>query len=270
MVCVLNCPVAIDVMNRAPEETINRKSPSKHARTGMVGAVPTTGGTGTQRGPVRCLYGLHTGKGAGHVPRPHRAPYSARTVARMGPYRFVRTGPRTVLPVPVPYLLFCPCRSRTVLPVPVPYRFCPHVALNSLAWSRLLAPVVFKLLHPFLSFLTSSFGLPVLSTIFHSINSHHDTSVLQAPLLTAYFYYLTSHSAVFIYNTALLYIVLLALCGHLQTQRVCRALHPVSGEDGILVAEVHRGVQHASLARTSPRRVVGLARPSQSAGRALP
>ena len=87
-------------------------------------------------------------------------------------------------------------------------------------------------------------------------------------LLTAYFY-LTSHSAVFIYNTALLYIVLLALCGHLQTQRVCRALHPVSGEDGILVAEVPRGVQHASSARTS-RRVVGLALPNQSAGRALP
>ena len=113
MVCVLNCPVAIDVMNRAPEETINRKSPSKHARTGMVGAVPTTGGTGTHKGPVRCLYGLHTGKGAGHVPRPHRAPYSARTVARMGPYRFVRTGP-------VP---FYPYRSRTVLPLQVPYCF---------------------------------------------------------------------------------------------------------------------------------------------------
>jgi len=30
------------------------------------------------------------------------------------------------------------------------------------------------------------------------------------------------------------------------------------------------GVQHASSARTSPRRAVGLARPSQSAGRALP
>ena len=86
---------------------------------------------------------------------------------------------------------------------------------------------------------------------------------------TAYFY-LTGHSPVFLYNKALLYIILLALCGHLQTQRVCRALHPVSGEDGILVAEVPRGVQHASSARTSPRRVVGLARPNQSAGRALP
>ena len=88
-------------------------------------------------------------------------------------------------------------------------------------------------------------------------------------LLIAYFY-LTGHSPVFIYTTALLYIILLTLCGHLQTQRVCRALHPVSGEDGILVAEVPRGVQHASSAQTSPRRVVGLARPNQSAGRALP
>ena len=161
-------------MNRAPEETINRKSPSKHALTGMVGAVTTirgtgTHGTGTQRGPVRCPYGLHTGKGAGHVPCPHRALYSARTVDRMGPvpfcpyrshtvlpvpvpYRFACMGPvpfypygpRNVLPLPVPYRFartgpapFFPYPYRTVLPVPVPYRFartgpvpfCPHVAL---------------------------------------------------------------------------------------------------------------------------------------------
>ena len=63
----------------------------------------------------------------------------------------------------------------------------------------------------------------------------HNTSVFSS-LLTAYFY-LTGHSPVFIYNTALLHILLLTLCGHLQTQRVCRALHSVSGEDGILVAE---------------------------------
>ena len=85
--------------------------------------------------------------------------------------------------------------------------------------------------------------------LFHSKNSLHDTSVFSS-LLTAYFY-LTANSFVTIYNTALLYIVL-TLCGHLQTQRVCRSLHPVSGEDGILVAEVPRGVQHASSARTSP------------------
>ena len=42
---------------------------------------------------------------------------------------------------------------------------------------------------------------------------------------------LTGHSPVSLYNTALLYIVL-ALCGHLQTQCVCRALHPVSGRMG--------------------------------------
>ena len=35
------------------------------------------------------------------------------------------------------------------------------------------------------------------------------------------------------------------------------------------MAEVPRGVLHASSARTSPRRVVGLARPNQSAGRAF-
>ena len=35
--------------------------------------------------------------------------------------------------------------------------------------------------------------------------------------------------------------ILLTLCGHLQTQRVCCALHPVLGEDGVLVAEVPMG-----------------------------
>ena len=43
-------------------------------------------------------------------------------------------------------------------------------------------------------------------------------------------------------------VVPLALCGCLQTQHVCCALHPMSGEDGILVAEVC-GVQHASSAQ---------------------
>ena len=146
--------LAIHVMNRALEETINRKSSSKHARKGMVGAVPTTGRTGTQRGPVRCPYGLHTVKGAGHVPRPHRAPYSARTVARMvpvpfsptGPVPFIPYGPRAVFPQPVPYRLartgpvpFCPYRSRTVLPIPVPYRFAlmlPLIALHGAGFSR--------------------------------------------------------------------------------------------------------------------------------------
>ena len=197
----------------------------------MVGAVPTTGGTGTQRGPARCLYGLHTGKGTGHVPRPHRAPYSARTVARMGPVPFNPYRCRTVLPVWAPYRFgrtspvpFCPYRSRTVLPVPVLYRFtrsgpvlfCTHVALTTpyqpipppYRFARtgpvqfcpyrsrtvLLKPVPYRfalmlpllplapswsrLLHPFLFSLTSSFSLPVLSTIFHSKNYPHDTSVL--------------------------------------------------------------------------------------------
>ena len=44
--------------------------------------------------------------------------------------------------------------------------------------SRLLAPGVFKLLHPFTPFfLASSFCLPALSPIFHSENSHRDASV---------------------------------------------------------------------------------------------
>ena len=87
--------------------------------------------------------------------------------------------------------------------------------------------------------------------------------------------YLTGIFYAFVRQISMLFIdnkisVFCILCGHLQTQRVCRALHPVCGEDGILVAEVPRGVQHASSARTSPRWVAGLARPSQLAGRALP
>ena len=136
-------------------------------------------------------------------------------------------------------------------------------------WSRLLAPVVFKssCSTPFTLFLS-------LVSVYRPFQLYFIPKTLStippfSSLITAYFY-LTGHSPVFIYNTALLYITLLTLCGHLQTQRVCRALHPVSGEDGILVAEVPRGVQHASSAQTSPRRVVRLGRPNQSAGRALP
>ena len=108
-------------------------------------------------------------------------------------------------------------------------------------WSWLLVPGVFKpsCSTPFTLFFTSSFCLPAFSTIFHSKNSLHNTSIFSS-LPIAYFY-LTGHSSVFIYNTALLYIILLTLCGHLQTQRVCCVLHPVSGEDGILVAEVPHG-----------------------------
>ena len=313
-------------MNRAPEETINRKSPSKHARTGMVGAVTTKGGTGTQRAPVRCPYGLHTVKGAGHVPRPDRSPYGPRTVLPYrsrtvlpvwAPYRFAPTGPvlscpyrsRTVLLLWVPYrfariglvpfcpyrpVLFCPYQSRTVLLVPVLYRFArtalycfartspvPFCPYRSCTVLPIAVPYHFALMLP-LQPLTSLYRprtvLPVpvpyrfalmllnypvrhhgagcstpftfllrLVSLYRSFQLYFIPKIIPTiPLfyisfLTAYFY-LTSHSPVFIYNTALLYIVLLALCGHLQTQRVCRALHPVSGEDGILVAEVPRGV----------------------------
>ena len=142
-------------------------------------------------------------------------------------------------------------------------------SLDMPPWGRLLTPRVFKpsCSTPFTIFLR-------LVSIYQPIQLYFIPKTLQntsvfSSFLIAYFY-LTSHSPVFIYNTTLLHILLLTLCGHLQTQRVFRALHPVSGEDGILVAEVPRGVQHASSARTSPRRVVGLARPNQSAGRALP
>ena len=49
----------------------------------------------------------------------------------------------------------------------------------------------------------------------------------------------------------------------------CAAWRMGSWENGILVAEVPRGVQHTSLAWTSRRRMVGLAWPNQSAGCAL-
>ena len=99
--------------------------------------------------------------------------------------------------------------------------------------SRLLAPGVFKLScsTPFTLFLRLvSVYRPF--QLYFIPNTLHDTSVFSS-LLTTYFY-LTCHSPVSTYNTALLYIILLALCGHLLTQRVYRALHPVSGEDGIL------------------------------------
>ena len=100
--------------------------------------------------------------------------------------------------------------------------------------SWLLALGVFKLScsNPFTLFLR-------LVSVYRSFQLYfitktlHNTSVFSS-LLTAYFY-LTGHSPVSIYNTALLYIVLLALCGHRQTQCVCRAMHPVSREDAILV-----------------------------------
>ena len=101
-------------------------------------------------------------------------------------------------------------------------------------WSRLLAPGVFKpsCSTPFTLFLRLvSVYWPF--QLYFIAKTLHNTSVFSS-LLTAYFY-LTGHSPVLIYNTALLYIILLALCGHLQILRVCRALHPVSGEDGILV-----------------------------------
>ena len=114
-------------------------------------------------------------------------------------------------------------------------------------WGRLLALGVFKpsCSTPFTLFLhLVSIYWPF--QLYFIPKTCQNTSVFSS-LLIAYFYLFP----VFIYNTALLYIILLTLCSHLQTQCVCRALHPVLGEDGILVAEVPRGVQRASSARTS-------------------
>ena len=100
-------------------------------------------------------------------------------------------------------------------------------SLNMPPWGRLLTPRAFKLScsTPFTIFLR-------LVSIYQPIQLYFIPKTLQntsvfSSLLIAYFY-LTSHSPVFIYNTAL-YIILLTLCGHLQTQRVCRALHPMLG-----------------------------------------
>ena len=100
-------------------------------------------------------------------------------------------------------------------------------SLDMPPWGRLLTPRVFKpsCSTPFTIFLR-------LVSIYQPIQLYFIPKTLQntsvfSSFLIAYFY-LTSHSPVFIYNTAL-YIILLTLCGHLQTQRVCRALHPMSG-----------------------------------------
>ena len=66
-----------------------------------------------------------------------------------------------------------------------------------------------KLLHPFHSFLVSSFCLPALSPIFHSKNFPHDASVFSS-LLAADLCRLPNHSPVFVCITAL-YIILLSL-----------------------------------------------------------
>ena len=135
--------------------------------------------------------------------------------------------------------------------------------MTSPLWSRLLAPGVFKpsCSTPFTLFLRLvSVYWPF--QLYFIPKTLHNTSVFSS-LLTAYFY-LTSHSLVFIYNTALLYIILLTLCGHLQTQRVCCALHPVSGEDGILVAKVRvdgvlvdvEGFSHPRREKPAPRGLV--------------
>ena len=107
--------LAIHVMDRAPEETINRKSPSKHARTGS----PNNRRYGHPKGPCTLPVRAAHGEGAGHVPRPHRI------VARMGPVPFCPYRSRALLPVPCP-VPSCPCRVpyRFALMLPLRYRAC--------------------------------------------------------------------------------------------------------------------------------------------------
>ena len=115
-----------------------------------------------------------------------------------------------------------------------------HFTVLSPPRVRLLVPAVFY------SFLASSFCLPDLSPIFYFKNSFHDTPVFSS-LLAADFC-LTSHSPAVVCITALLYVVLILLSA--VTFRP--SVFAVSGEDGILVAEVPWGVLHTSLAWTSP------------------
>ena len=97
--------------------------------TGMVGTaptLPTIGLTGTLRGPVCCLSGLHTGKRVGPVlahplfrSLPVHVPYR-------DPYSFAHTDPGRVCPrvsLTDPYQPVPPrYRTRTVLPEPAMYR----------------------------------------------------------------------------------------------------------------------------------------------------
>ena len=136
-------------------------------------------------------------------------------------------------------------------------------------WSWLLALGVFKrsCSTPFTLFLLTSFSLPALSTIFHSKNSPQYLC-FQLP---SYSLFLPNRpfSCIYLQHNSSLYSSSCSLRSPSDPACLPCAASRV-GEDGILVAEVPGGIQHASSARTSPRRVVGLARPNQSAGHALP
>ena len=94
-----------------------------------------------------------------------------------------------------------------VLPVGV-FPFLPFLYDPTEPASR-AGGVQTKLLHPFHSFLVSSFCLPALSPTFHSKKCPHDASVFSS--LPAADLCLPSHSPVFVCITALLYIVHLSL-----------------------------------------------------------
>ena len=100
-----------------------------------------------------------------------------------------------------------------VLPVGV-FPFLPFLYAPTEPASR-AGGVQTKLLHPFHSFLVSSFCLPALPPTFHSPKCPHDASVFSS--LPAADLCLPSHSPVFVCITALLYIVFLSLSPSPQT-----------------------------------------------------
>ena len=125
-----------------------------------------------------------------------------------------------------------------------------------------------KLLHPFHSFLTSSFRLPVLSTIFHSKNSPQYLHFQ----LSFYSFFLPNwpFSCIYLQHKSSLYNSSCSLRSPSDPACLPCAASCVWWRMGSWWLRSPRGVQHASSAWTSPWQVVGLARHSQSAGCALP
>ena len=127
-------------------------------------------------------------------------------------------------------------------------------------WSRLLAPGVFKpsCSTPFTLFLR-------LVSIYRPFQLYFIPKTAQYLRfqLPSYSLFLPNRpfSCIYLHHSSSLYNSSCSLRSPSDPACLPCAASRV-GEDEILVAEVPRGVQHASSARISPRRVVGLARPS--------
>jgi len=115
--------LAIHVMDRAPEETINRKSPSKHARTGS----PNNRRYGHPKGtlPVRAAHGERCGPRTAPTPCPVQRPH--RIVARMGPV------PSCPCRVPYRFALMLPLRYRACKCLPVFDTYQPYLPMSFLS-----------------------------------------------------------------------------------------------------------------------------------------